>query len=61
VNLYVTPIGHYDVIIGMDWLESHWDVLDSRSNTLNFVNDEGQSMVLQGEKRHVSLRLISTL
>jgi hypothetical protein len=27
----------------MDWLESHWVVLDCRSNTLHFVNDEGQS------------------
>jgi hypothetical protein len=61
VNLYVTSLGHYDVIIRMDWLESHWVVLDCRSNTLHFVNDEGQSMVLQGEKRHVSLRLILAL
>jgi hypothetical protein len=44
VNLYVTYIGNYDVIIGMYWLEFHWAVLDCRSKTLNFVdfvNDEG--------------------
>jgi len=61
VNLYVTSLGHYDVIKRMDWLESHWVVLDCRINTLNFVNDQGQLMILQGEKKHVSLRLILAL
>ena len=61
LNLYVTYLGHYDVIIRMDWLESHWVVLDCRINTLNFVNDQGQLMILQGEKKHVSLRLILAL
>ena len=61
VNLYVTFLRHYDVIIRMDWIEPHWVVLDCRSNTLHFVNDEGQLMVLQVEKKHASLRLILAL
>jgi hypothetical protein len=45
----------------MNWIEPHWVVLHSRSNTLHFVNDEGQLMVLQVENKHASLRLISAL
>ena len=59
VNLYVTPLGHYDVVIGMDWLEAHWAVLSCQRKTLHFLSDEGQSMVIHGERRHVSLRIIS--
>jgi hypothetical protein len=61
VNLYVTSIENYDVIVGMDWLESHWVVLDYRSKIVHFVSDEIQSMVLQGETRPISLRRISYL
>jgi len=61
VNLYVTPLGHYDVIIGMDWLEDHWDMLSCQSKTIHFLSDEGQSMVIHGEWKPVSLRLISFL
>lgn len=28
VDIYVMPLGHYDMIIGMDWLESRWAVLN---------------------------------
>ena len=28
VNLYVTILGSYDVVIGMDWLESHEAILN---------------------------------
>ena len=41
VNLYVTLLGHYDVIIGMDWLEARWAVLSCQSKTLHFFSDEG--------------------
>jgi hypothetical protein len=31
-NLYVTILGYYDVMIGMDWLESHDVILTIRIN-----------------------------
>jgi len=61
INLYVTTLGSYDLIVGMDWLEAHWAVLDCRGKILHFLNDEGQSMVLHGNKRPVSLRFISSV
>ena len=30
VNLYVTILGSYDVVIGMDWMESHEVILNCK-------------------------------
>jgi hypothetical protein len=30
-NLYITILGSYDVIIGMDWLESHEVILNYKT------------------------------
>jgi hypothetical protein len=40
-NLYVTILGSYDVIIGMDWLESHEAILNYKMKQLILVDDEG--------------------
>jgi len=28
VNIFVTTLGSYDIVIGMDWLESHDEILN---------------------------------
>jgi hypothetical protein len=38
-NLYVTTLGSYDVMIGMDWLESHDAILDYKMKRLSLVDD----------------------
>jgi hypothetical protein len=40
-NLYITILGSYDVIIGMDWLESHEVILNYKMKRLSLVDDEG--------------------
>jgi hypothetical protein len=40
-NLYVTILGSYDVVIGMDWLESHEVILNCKTKRLSLVDDEG--------------------
>jgi hypothetical protein len=47
-NLYVTILGSYDVVIGMDWLESHEAILNCKTKWLNLVDDEGQRHVIVG-------------
>jgi hypothetical protein len=42
VNLYITILGSYDVVISMDWLESHEAILNCKMNWLSLVDDEGQ-------------------
>jgi hypothetical protein len=41
VNLYVTILGSYDIVIGMDWLESHEAILNCKTKRLSLVDDEG--------------------
>jgi hypothetical protein len=40
-NLYVTILGSYDVVIGMDWLELHEAILNCKTKWLSLVDDEG--------------------
>jgi hypothetical protein len=60
-NLYVTILGSYDVVIGMDWLESHEAILNCKTKRLSLVDDEGQRSVIVGWNQGVSLRFISSL
>jgi hypothetical protein len=47
-NPYVTNLGAYDVMIGMDWLESHDVILVCKMNRLGLIDDEGQRHVIVG-------------
>ena len=40
-NLYVTILGSYDVVIGMDLLETHEAILNCKMKRLSLVDDEG--------------------
>jgi hypothetical protein len=60
-NLYVTILGLYDVVIGMDWLELHEAILNCKMKQLSLVDDEGQRWVIVGQNQGVSLRFISSL
>jgi hypothetical protein len=60
-NLYVMILGSYDVVIGMDWLESHEAILNCKMKQLSLVDDEGQRRMIVGWNQGVSLRFISSL
>eukprot|EP00253_Pinus_taeda_P009074 PITA_09074 len=59
MNLYSTTLGTYDLIVGMDWLESHKAILDCYNKTILIRNDQGETKVIKGIRRDVTLRLIS--
>jgi hypothetical protein len=48
VNLYITILGSYDVVIGMDWLEMHEAILNCKIKRLSLVDDEVQREELPG-------------
>ena len=48
-NLYITILGSYDVVIGMDWLESHEVILNCKTKRLSLVDDEEQRCVIVGQ------------
>ncbi len=60
VNLNVLHQGSYDVLIGMDWLEGHWSLVKCKDNTINFLTNEGVRQDIQGIKRPIKLRSITT-
>ena len=61
VNIFVTTLGSYDIVIGMDWLESHDAILNYKTKQFSLTIDEGQRRVIVGRNQGVSLRFISSL
>eukprot|EP00253_Pinus_taeda_P003078 PITA_03078 len=61
LKVYVTALGTYDLIIGMDWLEAHRAWVDCYGKRILGINDEGEAIQIQGIKREVSLRYISVM
>jgi hypothetical protein len=41
-NMYIMILGYYDVIIGLDWLESHDAILKCKNKQLSWIDDEGK-------------------
>jgi hypothetical protein len=42
LKVYVTTLGTYDLIIGMDWLEAHRAMVDYLAKRVLCVDDEGR-------------------
>jgi hypothetical protein len=61
VDLYVTILGSYGIVIGMHWLELHDVILNFKMKWLSLTDDLGQSRVIVGRNQGVSLRFISSL
>jgi hypothetical protein len=60
-KLYVMILGYYDIVIGMDCLESHGAILNCKMKWLSLMDDLRQSRVNVGRNQGVSLRFISSL
>jgi hypothetical protein len=60
-NLNILPIGSYDVIIGMDWLERNKAVLDCYAKTLKYSDENDTTRTTQGIQKPVSVRQVSTM
>ena len=43
VYLNVLPLGYYDVLIGMDWLEKHKVALNFFEKTFDCIDENGES------------------
>ena len=61
LKAYVTELGTYDVIVGMDWLEAHRALVDCFKKKVICLDDEGRPIEICGIKRGVSLRFISMM
>ena len=61
VKLNVLPLGSYDMLIGMDWLEKHRLVMNCFNNTFTCVNNEGETVTVIGIPTKTTIRQISAL
>ena len=48
VKLNVLPLGYYDVLIGMDWLENHQVILICFQKTFTCLIDKGEKILVKG-------------
>jgi hypothetical protein len=60
-DLNIFPLGSYDCLIGMDWLDQHHAILDYHNKAFTFLDEEGNLRTVQGIPRVVTIREISTL
>ena len=61
VNLNILPLGSYDIIIGMDWLEQHHVMLDFLHKSILCTDSRGNQVKIQGIGKKISVRQISFL
>ena len=61
VKLNVLPLGSYNILIGMDWLEKHQVILNCFQKTFTCLNKEGERTMIVGIPRKISVRQISDL
>jgi hypothetical protein len=60
-DLNILPLGSYDMIIGMDWLERHKEILNCYTKILSYKDDSGTTRTTQGIPKPVSVRQISAM
>lgn len=61
VNLYVAALGSYDVILGMNWLWKHRVKVDCHAKSVEFLDDLGNWVSIQGIPREAKLRQITVI
>ena len=61
VKLNVLPLGSYDLLIGMDWLEQHRVILNCYDKTFTCLNSDEKPVSVKGIPRKTTIRQISTL
>ena len=47
-NLNILPLGSYDILIGMDWLEAHRVKLNWYKKSFECMDEEGNPRVVKG-------------
>ena len=53
VNVNVLPLGSYDLLIGMDWLEHHRAKVHCFNKNLTFLNEQGIKTKIQGIQKAI--------
>jgi len=57
----ILPLGSYDIIIGMHWLEKHKVILDCYEKSLTYRDEKNIVRTIQDIRKPVSFRQISAM
>jgi hypothetical protein len=57
----IIPLGYYDFLIGMDWIENHHVLLDGYNKVVTCIDEDGNPRTMQGIPRPISVQEISAL
>ena len=60
-NLNVLPLGSYDILIGMDWLEAHRVKIYCYNKTFECIDEEGNTRIMKGIPKVNFVRKISSM
>ena len=58
LNLYVAPLGSYDIIIGINWLSEHKAKVDCLAKTVQCVDDQGRPISMSKIKYEIKTKQI---
>ena len=61
VDLNFIPLGSYDILIGLDWMDKNHVVIDCHSKTFTCLDGDGKQSTMKGFPRPISIREISAL
>ena len=61
INLDILPLGSYDILIGIDWLESHKAIIDYLHKNFSGVDEENKYHTMKEIYRPLSTRQILSL
>jgi hypothetical protein len=60
-DLNIIPLGSYDFLIGMDWLDKNHVFLECYNKEFTFLDEEGNLRTTQGIPRAVTIKEIPFL
>jgi hypothetical protein len=60
-DLNILPLGSYECLIGMDWLDQHHDIIEYHNKEFTCLDEDGNQRKVQGIPREISIREISAL
>ena len=61
LNLYVAPLGSYNIIIGINWLSEHKAKVDCLAKIVNCVDDQGRPTSISEIKHEIKPKQISAM
>ena len=61
INLNIFSLASYDILIDMDWLESHNSIIDCFHKSLGCRDEEGKYYIVKGIYRPICTRQISVV